>query len=382
MHLCYLSDERFPSTHTDTQQMVLTMDALARDGVDVELVAPRMPMANQEAELRAYYGVGDSFGVRLVPTVDPARRALVKTAHPLAALWGLNPSSVDVVYTRNAQIALLALGLGHRVAFESYRVIDRRLPSVVKLVARAARHERFVGAVVHSEVSAAAFRRVGVPAAKVRVVYNGYAPEQFEPVLTRDQAREQLGLPRNQPLAVFAGHVRAHKGLESLARIAAQTVEVRHVWVGGDNDGAPEWGMRCAAEAGAHNVTVTGWLQARAVAPYLYAADVAMIPPASTPLTEHGNTVLPLKLFGYLASGCAIVAPALPDLSELLRHDDNAMLVEPDDIDGAVAAVRRLVSDDELRARLGSAARTTIEDMTWARRAQKIRAFLEERLAL
>lgn len=383
MHLCYVSDERFPSTHTDTQQMAMTMDALGRLGVEVALVAPRLvrgPFAeDQEAALRRYYEVGGAFDVALVGTVDPERRELVKVLHPIAAMRQVGRLRPDVVYTRNAQIALVALAAGHRVAFESYRVIDRRLPWLVRAVARATQSRRFLGVVCHSRVSAEAFVRSGVPADKVTVVHNGVAPAQMEPRLMREAAREAVGISGG-PIAVFAGHVRGAKGLESLAEVAARTPEVHHLWVGGDNDGDAGWGRDCARAAGADNVTVTGWLAASAVAPYLYAADALMIPPASEPLHKHGNTVLPMKLFGYLAAGRAIVAPDLEDLRELLEHDENAWLFAAGDVGAAVSALRQVLSDSALRSRLEAGAAATARELTWDARAVKVRDFLRSRL--
>lgn len=384
MHLCYVSDERFPSTHTDTQQMAMTMDALAGLGVRVELVAPRLtrgPHAeDQISALRRYYEVDDGFEVSLLETVDPEARNLVKTLHPLAAMRELRRIEPDLVYTRNAQIALLALALGHRVAFESYRIIDRRLPRLARALARVTRGRRFLGVVCHSKMSADAFLRSGVPSDKVRVIYNGISPAQMEPRLGRGAARRALGLAPEGALAVYAGHVRGRKGLESLAEVAAATPEVRHLWVGGDDDGAADWGRRCAHAAGATNVTVTGWLAASEVAPYLYAADALLVPPSSVPLALHGNTVLPMKLFGYLASGRAILAPDLPDLGELLSHGQNAWLFPANNVPAAVEALRRVVKDRALCDRLGQGATETARDLTWAARAAKIRDFLAERL--
>ena len=90
MHICYVSDERFPSTHTDTQQVAMTIDALSHQGAKIDLVAPRYTKGeyseDQEGALRTYYGVGDGFDVHFVKTVDPERRSWVKTFHPFAAM--------------------------------------------------------------------------------------------------------------------------------------------------------------------------------------------------------------------------------------------------------------------------------------------------------
>jgi glycosyltransferase involved in cell wall biosynthesis len=107
---------------------------------------------------------------------------------------------------------------------------------------------------------------------------------------------------------------------------------------------------------------------------------VLILPPSSIGLRVAGHTVLPMKLFGYLAAGRAVLAPATPDVEELLRDDDNAVLVPPDDRAAAAHALAALLADDERRERLALRASETGRDLTWDARAEKIERFLRERL--
>ena len=61
-----------------------------------------------------------------------------------------------------------------------------------------------------------------------------------------------------------------------------------------------------------------------------------------------------MKTFAYLAAGRAILAPRSPDTAELLRDDDTAWLVPPDDpARPRRRALTRLAGDAALAARLG-----------------------------
>jgi glycosyltransferase involved in cell wall biosynthesis len=88
-----------------------------------------------------------------------------------------------------------------------------------------------------------------------------------------------------------------------------------------------------------------------------------------------------MKLFLYLASGKPVLAPRAPDTRDLLHHGENAILVEPGDTAGAVAALRSLLSDDAGRERLGAAGAASVADLTWDARAERIERFLRERLS-
>ena len=107
-----------------------------------------------------------------------------------------------------------------------------------------------------------------------------------------------------------------------------------------------------------------------------------MVPPSAAPLQRFGTTVLPIKVFTYLAAHRAIVAGDLPDAGELLTHERNSLLVRPDDVEALAGAVRRLVVEPALRDRLATAAAATSEALTWPARAERILDFIQGRTGL
>jgi glycosyltransferase involved in cell wall biosynthesis len=117
-------------------------------------------------------------------------------------------------------------------------------------------------------------------------------------------------------------------------------------------------------------VTFTGLIPPAEVAARLREADVLALPnPASAISNEFTS---PLKLFEYMASGRPIVASDLPSLREVLRHEQNALLVEPGNPQALVAAIVRIKDDPELGRRLAAQAMLDVRDFTWARRAERL----------
>jgi glycosyltransferase involved in cell wall biosynthesis len=112
----------------------------------------------------------------------------------------------------------------------------------------------------------------------------------------------------------------------------------------------------------------------------MVSADVLLLPPSSVGLKVAGHTVLPMKLYGYLAAGRAVLAPNTPDIAELLVDGQNAVLVPPSDAKVAARALADLLGDDDRRARLAAAALETGKELTWDTRAEKLEAFIRERL--
>jgi glycosyltransferase involved in cell wall biosynthesis len=166
------------------------------------------------------------------------------------------------------------------------------------------------------------------------------------------------------------------KGLDQLLALADARPETLFLLIGSEGEGPIE-----AETAKRPNMRVIPWQPPSALPPYLYAADLLVIPPSSAPLEQFGNCVLPLKTFTYLAAGRPILAPALPDTAELLRDGDNALLVPPDRPEAAAAALDRIASEPDLAAALGRAATGTAEALSWDSRAARIAAFLEKGLA-
>jgi glycosyltransferase involved in cell wall biosynthesis len=208
--------------------------------------------------------------------------------------------------------------------------------------------------------------------------YNGYAPAHFTPALTRETARTRLGLEATDCIATYAGHVDTTKGIHFLVRVAQQIPDVIFLLVGAAPGSEDERiVLRSVEEAGARNVRLLPHVTPSEVATYLFASDCLIIPPTAAPFHHHRRTVLPMKTFSYLAAGRPIVAPDLPDLREVLRHNENALLVPPDNVDAAAAAIRLAVFNRPIGEKLGSAARGDAAQYTWKARAKRFATFLE-----
>jgi glycosyltransferase involved in cell wall biosynthesis len=260
-------------------------------------------------------------------------------------------------------------------AFEHYRPWPDRLPWLRPLFRRAARAEHNLGYILHSEFAAGSFRRLGVAPDKILVAHNGFDPGRMRPPLDRAAARAALGLPPDRTIAVYAGRVSPRKGLDRLLEAAALRPEILFLLVGSEGEGPIE-----AAARGRENVRILPWQLPETLPPFLFAADILVIPPSRAPLERFGDCVLPLKTFAYLAAGRPILAPRSPDTAELLRDDETALLVTPDDAEAAAEGLARLAADPALRARLGANAARLADGLSWNARAVRIAAFLEERL--
>jgi glycosyltransferase involved in cell wall biosynthesis len=379
MRIAYITDQLLPRTATDTEQMMSMVGGFAAAGATVTLVKPEQwfsPGPGRDA-IADYYQIDPAFDVAAVRSVYPTNiRGIEKVAQGLVGPRHPAARRADVLYTRTLPILLGTLLVGTRpVVYETYRPWPRQQPWSTPFFRRLARHPRFLGAVLHSDLARTSYVEAGIDPDCLLTAHNGYDPERLAPRRSRPTARQQCGLPVDRLTVTYAGRVTMEKGLDLMLEMARALPDVQFVIVGSEGPGPVEREAEPLS-----NVRVVPWQPFDDTVPYLYAADVLLIPPTVAPLKEVGNTVLPMKTFLYMATGRAILAPASPDLQELLHDGENAALVPPDDPNAAIGRLRALLNDSNERDRLGEAARADIDDHTWPRRAERILRFIQERL--
>jgi glycosyltransferase involved in cell wall biosynthesis len=382
MKLLSLCHHRLPSYHTNTQQLVWTSTELARLGHKVEVVCCKSGAEGVAWRERIceFYGLeAPPDSIDFVPVCTGRLSGMLHEARAdLRNVRYARSQTHAVVHTRDPFALSLALGLGLRCVFETYRIDineDKRFGPW-----RALNYHRknLLGIVTHSDLCRRSFIQAGVPEEHVMTNYNGYAPAHFTPVLTREAARAHLGLDAKEPIATYAGRIDVTKGLPFLARVAHQLPDVIFLLVGAIAGSDEERTvLRIAQELGAENIRLTPRVPPSEVSAYLFASDCLVIPPTAAPLVRHGRTVLPMKTFSYLAAGRPIVAPDLPDLREVLHHEENALLVPPDDVEAAAEAIRSAVFNRSLGEKLGNAARRDATQFTWQARAERLSLFLK-----
>ena len=379
MKILYSNDQFFPNNETDAEQIMQTVPNLAAAGADVVFMFPgkRSGKLTTVEDLSAYYQVKGNFGVSTRKSIFfPSPRFFEKYSHALYTAFTKQQRDADVLYTRNIPTVLATLIFTKTpVVYETFRPWPDQLFFMPYLFRMLGKNRRFLGAVLHSKYASDSYMRTGVPSEKLFPIHNGYDPDRIKPVLDKKTAREKLNLPQDRRIVVYAGNVSVGKGLGIMQDIADTMKDTLFIIVGSKGRGEIE--ERAEKQ---DNVKIVPWQTFDATVPYLYAADVLFIPPTCGPLKKVGNTVLPIKTFLYMAVGRAIFAPSSPDLVELLTHNENAYLVEPDNIEKAKTSMKTLIEDEELVKKLGETAKQQSLGMTYEKRSSRIVDFIKTRL--
>ena len=227
---------------------------------------------------------------------------------------------------------------------------------------------------VVTEVLGGMLRDLGVAPERILVTPNGVDLDAYA---TPDpaSARADLGVPEGVPVLGFVGWVRDWHRLDLVVEgLASPELSEAHLVVVGGGPAVPDL-VTAAERAGvSQRLHLPGPRRHARTPVVLPAFDVALVP-AINPYAS------PLKLHEYMAAGLATVAPDQPNLREVLTPGEDALLVPPGDGEALVDACARLVGDGDLRARLGSQARASLErqDLTWRGNVRRVLGALEER---
>ncbi len=216
-------------------------------------------------------------------------------------------------------------------------------------------------------------RRADVPNSRLCVIPNGVDLQRFGERVAEPGLRKELGLDGAVVLG-FTGFMRPWHGLDRVVELVARRRDLNiRLLIVGDGPIRQELLDQAAALGIGDRVIITGVIPRDQIDRYIACFDVALQPSA----VAYAS---PLKLFEYMAMGRAIVAPDQANIREIVRHEDSALLFDPQDEEAFSTAVERLCRDKALRERLGHGARTAIlkRPFTWDANAEKIEALIAE----
>jgi glycosyltransferase involved in cell wall biosynthesis len=222
----------------------------------------------------------------------------------------------------------------------------------------------------------------GLDPSRVYVVPNGinaalFRPEPREPDV---RARWKLG---EGPVLGFVGGLRPWHGVDILPtvfeRLIGRYPNLRLIFVGdGPLRGKLESDLR--AKGVLPYTVFTGGLSHTEVPPVLRHFDVALAP---YPAFDHPFYFSPLKLFEYMGCGIPVVASAIGQIAEVVRHEETGLLYPPGDVDALTAHCDRLLSNPGERDKFGRAGAEEVHSRyTWthnAARTVEIAALLRQK---
>jgi len=314
-------------------------------------------------------GVGGSLpvpvnGSRAPISLDPRVATRVRTLlHRLAP---------DIVHVHEPLVPVIGpaavLGVRAPVVATFHATAEAGLlPHIYRAVRAAGRIiiDRAAALTAVSPVAAAFHARaLGLDVERIAIIPNGVDASRFA-TARRTVAGEDVREDADRAVRlVFLGRLEHRKGadlaVQAFLRLADERPGLRLLVVGDGPEAPTVRALLAAASPAARDrVELIGRVQTDALPASLAAADVALLP-------SRGGESFGLVLLEAMAAGCAIVASDIPGYRAVARHDVEALLVPPGDVEGLCRAVGRVLDDPILRARLRSAGAERARAHDWS----------------
>ncbi len=203
--------------------------------------------------------------------------------------------------------------------------------------------------------------KYSIPEDKIWVIPIGLDPSKYLSAKPdRARVREKYGVAGTNKLVLFVGRLTHQKGCEYLIRaipFAAKYHDAKLVIVGdGYMRGELEYIAQTTGEA--WRIRFTGFIPDNEVVDLMLSADVMVIPSVYEPFG-----VVALEA---MAAKVPIVASEVDGLAEIVKHEENGILVYPRDPSSISWGISRILSDPANTQRLVENGTTALaEHYTW-----------------
>ena len=327
----------YPRTREDVAGRFVAdaVEHVRRRGVEVEVVSPLV---------FRHYGIAYGSGIAGNLRRRPARVLLV----PLM-LRGLRRAArrasrdADLVHAHWLPLGGIAMRLGRPFVVQLWGTdveLGRRAPWLARRILRRARLT-----LCASNALADAARELG--AGEVRVIGSGV------------EVPPTVGEEATPPEVLYAGRLSAEKGILDLLAAADDGMKLTIAGDGPLRERVPG---------------ALGFVPHDELGPLYDRAAVVAVPSR-----REGFGVACAEA---MAHGRPVVAAAVGGLLDLVVDEETGLLVPPGDVGALRKALRRLLADEELRARLGANARRRAQEtLSWERVTDRTLAAYEEALA-
>jgi glycosyltransferase involved in cell wall biosynthesis len=364
VRLLYAFPEPLPLPRARGLQVVQTVLALAGQGIDVDLCyVPAAGDPFADCDLAKPANV----------TLTPLSRSLPWPLHAIHSnrffaarltRW-LQMRPADAIMVRHLKIAHALLNRFPRIPllYEAHEVFadTARAPRRAQLLVLEGAVVRRAQAVVANSRATAERLAALYGVRDIPVVPNGVDYRSLIPEKDWDHCAERI---------VYAGSFFGWKGVNDLVAAAGQLPGLRITLLGGEEESVRR--LRGEVAAGGARVDFAGRVSPKRVAEALLQACIAVLPNRDD---RDSAFTSPIKLFEYMAAGCAIVACDLPAVREILA-DDEAVWVRPGDPQSLAAGLLRLCADPALARTLSARVRAKARKYTWAARGERLSRLL------
>jgi len=371
MRILYVFPEPLPLPKARGIQVANTVHALAKQGVNVTLAYA--PAAGQHDPF-SHYGLRCPDNVELVPLSRGlgwplhrlfsvhSNKLFFRRLHAWLTHQIQNDNPPQAIFVRHIKTAysILRAFPGIPLIYEAHEVFADNAPAhkrekLARMEAEILHKASVVIAISHGAAAALKLRyhlNINIP-----ILPSGASLPEITPDKNWDQIGQHI---------VYAGSFFEWKGVQDLVAAAEWMPDCTVTLIGGDAKRIEE--MKASAPAQGGRINFAGHLSHAGALSELSHACIAVLPNRKGSVSDFTS---PLKLFEYMAAGCAIVLTDIPVFREVL-DDTDAVWVEPGNPKALAKGIMMLLANPQAARTMGESVRRKAFDFTWEARAKKL----------
>ena len=159
----------------------------------------------------------------------------------------------------------------------------------------------------------------------------GFDPQVFKPMIKDQQLAHDLGISDNDKVILFVGTIYEFSGLENIIRnfeiIKNKIKDVKLLIIGGGEDFEKIKSLVNQKKLGS-NVILTSFKPQHEIPKFISLADVCI---SSFEINKITDSIIPIKIFEYLACGKPVLSTPLKGTMVLLSKEDFGIIYSPYD---------------------------------------------------
>ncbi len=363
MKIAYISSSVIPSQTANSVHVMKMCQAFMRNKHQVTLFAQTRDSFRTDDD-HAYYGVEEGFRILKV------NRYRIKGHRYITAFKSalrLKKHKPDLVYGRSISGCLFSSWMGIKTIVELHQPPEEVNGLDKFFFNKLIRAKDLCRIIVISE---ALKKKIGkgypLTNGKLYVAHDG--ADMSEKIEPHKFNNEKINVG-------YIGGLQAGKGMELIEQLVGYCSWACFHIVGGTEKDVKYWKDKLKDHK---NTIFYGYLPPYLSERYRVSFDILLAPYQLEVFGTTGRTNIspwmsPLKIFEYMAAKKPIICSRLPVLEEVLKHNDNSILCEPDDPEEWIAALEKIRHDPDLARRIAENAFEDLKERyTWKKRAENV----------
>ena len=379
--ILYLHTTPLDSKKANIIQVVSMCNAMANNGIDVELALPETNIRKEEASNYIFnsYGIEMNFKVLFFK-----RRYKNSTLNKYFSKDSikkiLDCSDANYVFTRMPNFLQLIINSGKKLIFESHNnilhnriaIIDRYWKYKIKQLII---DKNFVLFICISQNLGYFWLENLIPKEKMLVLHDGFISNHFEKKISKSIAREKIGINHDEVIIMYVGSLYPDREINLILNAADKYPKISFYIVGGPEENVNKL-KKVNDKLKLKNVEFFGRVEHKKIPLYLFSADILLgIWSKKVPTI---NFCSPLKIFEYMASGKTIITHDFPPIKEVLEDHKDCLYIDPEKDDDLVLKIKTALENLDTETYGVNARKKAFENYSWDARAK----IISERLKL